>query len=609
MSKLVAYISFLFFFRGIFAQEQSLFSGQVLDTVKINGNTILDTKTDSLYILNGDSTTTPHLAGEWLATQTPFQTRIYGAGMTAGLSLRGAPVSHVQVIWNGIPLNSPLNGQTDLNMISPAMSEKIALYRGGLSQLFGSGAMAGALILSNPLEFAQQSSVLAQIRMGSFGLKYGLVRWKKSSRKWTFILSADHEDNENLFRIPSIGYINRNARTLNRHIQFTSGYQNTNSLWQTHFMHNYSNRFLPGTRTTTSRSQLIMQQTAWQIQRTQKKFLLGTFDILAAAVNEKYRYYHIAGQAISGSGQANTYKLRLATTGSPKKTNAQLYYDILYVEGQTKNYSKHKRLIQTLGGRVAYQLHQWNFILGLRIQQCPGTFIPPTGFFSIAWHPAQNYLTSWTFSTNFRMPTFNDLYWQPGGNPSLKPERNHEWEWIHIWQNKKLYLRLSAYYRFNRDLIRWMPGQNGLWHPVNINHTRTRGFEFSGHWKYNSGLWKTKLMFSYNFQDGIDLQTKRPLSFIPLYLWSTAFRIEYGRLYMIPQIKFQSYYYTDASNTHFAPSVLLAQLHAGWQYKNIHLDLQITNLFNTYYEWIPGYPMPGRGIRVGLTYKLNHKNK
>ena len=26
------------------------------------------------------------------------------------------------------------------------------------------------------------------------------------------------------------------------------------------------------------------------------------------------------------------------------------------------------------------------------------------------------------YSTNYRLPTFNDLYWEPGGNPELKPE-------------------------------------------------------------------------------------------------------------------------------------------------------------------------------------------
>ena len=28
------------------------------------------------------------------------------------------------------------------------------------------------------------------------------------------------------------------------------------------------------------------------------------------------------------------------------------------------------------------------------------------------------------YGTGFRYPTFNDLYWQPGGNPDLEPEKS-----------------------------------------------------------------------------------------------------------------------------------------------------------------------------------------
>jgi iron complex outermembrane receptor protein len=29
---------------------------------------------------------------------------------------------------------------------------------------------------------------------------------------------------------------------------------------------------------------------------------------------------------------------------------------------------------------------------------------------------------------NFRIPSFNDLYWQQGGNPDLRPENAYQYE-------------------------------------------------------------------------------------------------------------------------------------------------------------------------------------
>ena len=39
-----------------------------------------------------------------------------------------------------------------------------------------------------------------------------------------------------------------------------------------------------------------------------------------------------------------------------------------------------------------------------------------------------NYTLSFNTSKNFRIPTFNDLYWQPGGNINLKPENSYQFE-------------------------------------------------------------------------------------------------------------------------------------------------------------------------------------
>ncbi len=608
MHRVIAYISFLLFSRAIFAQEQIPYPAQQLDTANINFSDLVETKTDSLTILSADDGFIPLTSAQWLSEQTAFQTRIYGAGMTAGLSLRGAPVSHVQVVWNGVSLNSPLNGQTDLNMLSAGLTEQITLYRGGMSQSFGSGAMAGALVMNDPLRFDDGAKLGTHLRTGNNGLHYGLLRWQQSGRHWSIMLGGDWEDNDNDFRIPSIGYINRNAHIGSRHFNMAVGYRRNENLWQTHFLHNFSDRYLPGTRTTVSHSRLLMEQTAWQFHWTRKKFLLGTLDIMGAAVGESYRYYHVAGQAVSGAGNAQNYQFRIAHRGHWGPLKAGIHYDFNWVQGQSLNFERHVRALHTLSADADWQYKNFKWHGGLRLQKTSGIPIPPTGFAGITWRPWGNYQTSLVYSTNFRLPTFNDLYWQPGGNPHLLPERNREWEWVHQWSSRSVYFRLAAYYRINRNLIRWTPGNGGLWHPVNMDRTRARGFEFSGRLKKVIGRWKTVLSAGYTYQDVVDATTGRQLSYTPPYLWTTALRLAYGGFYLRPQLKFQSYYYTDASNTYFAPQIFLLNLQAGWRYKKFGIDVEISNMLNTYYEWMPGRPMPGRSGVIGLTYDIHFKS-
>jgi len=62
----------------------------------------------------------------------------YGVAMLSSPSFRGTGSSHTAVLWNGIPLNSTLNGQTDFNMINSVSIDEMTVRAGGGSILFGS---------------------------------------------------------------------------------------------------------------------------------------------------------------------------------------------------------------------------------------------------------------------------------------------------------------------------------------------------------------------------------------------------------------------------------------------------------------------------------------
>ena len=75
-------------------------------------------------------------------------------------------------------------------------------------------------------------------------------------------------------------------------------------------------------------------------------------------------------------------------------------------------------------------------------------------------------------SSHFRNPTFNDLYWIPGGNSNLMPEFGNN-----INSNLKIllpYIGSFNFYLFNsktENMIQWLPIQT-YWKASNINKVK-----------------------------------------------------------------------------------------------------------------------------------------
>ena len=79
-----------------------------------------------------------------LRDEANFYFKEYGRGMVSAVALRGTTASQTAVYWNGIPINSSLNGQTEFNTLNTQSVDKIEIKKVGGSVLLGSGAVGGA---------------------------------------------------------------------------------------------------------------------------------------------------------------------------------------------------------------------------------------------------------------------------------------------------------------------------------------------------------------------------------------------------------------------------------------------------------------------------------
>ena len=68
-----------------------------------------------------------------------------GPGGVTSLFLRGTSSTQTLVLVDGVPLNSPYFGGTDLSAVSTANVERIEVVRGPFSALYGSEAIGGVV--------------------------------------------------------------------------------------------------------------------------------------------------------------------------------------------------------------------------------------------------------------------------------------------------------------------------------------------------------------------------------------------------------------------------------------------------------------------------------
>ena len=110
-----------------------------------------------------------------------------GLGSFATVSIRGSSSNQVMVYLDGVPLNDPFMGSSDLSDIPVVGIERVEVYRGFSPFEFGSSAIGGAINLSTEITpgntTSKKNSLSIAASNGSFGTRrYTLSTYSKRNR-------------------------------------------------------------------------------------------------------------------------------------------------------------------------------------------------------------------------------------------------------------------------------------------------------------------------------------------------------------------------------------------------------------------------------------------
>ena len=421
-----------------------------------------------------------------------YNTVIYfkenGLGMTSGPSFRGTTAAQTAVIWNGININSQFLGQTDFNTIGTRDFNSIAVKAGGGSVLYGSSAIGGSIHLNNDLEFKKDFSNHLFFSAGSYDTYNANYRTMVSSDKYSLQVSFSRNSSENDFKYPgNSDQRNSNGEYYNTSMNTTFGYKiDSRNVIKVYSQFYDSERHFSLTTPTASKTKYDDFNTR-NLLEWENKSDRFTSKVKLAHIGESYKYFSDINSELFTYGKVETsiIKYDLAFDVNNKiKLNAIVDYN--RNKGYGSSINNVKREIASASLLLSHLVtDKWDYNGSIR-QEITDNYGNPFLFsLGTRYLFADFYRIKFNASKNFRMPTYNDLFWEGSGNPDLKPETSYQAEIGNEFFTKNFSLSVTAYYNSIKDLLRWVPSQGGgdNWSPENTKKVRAYGAEVLLEWR------------------------------------------------------------------------------------------------------------------------------
>lgn len=245
---------------------------------------------------------------------------------------------------------------------------------------------------------------------------------------------------------------------------------------------------------------------------------------------------------------------------------------------------------------------------------------PTAGLNWLAWPAAGLHLRA-SFSNTFRLPTFNDLYFEQIGRRDLRPERASVTSAGIVIENEASGISYSVYadaYNSNvKDRIMAVPGKNtAVWMMKNIGRITTHGLETGLEIRSQEGTVRPAMLVSYTYQRSMDKSDSNgttwnhQLPYTPRHSASAVTWIETPYVNASCNLLYSGEYFCNGYNgpEYRMPSYceVGCSLWRDFAVKSFELTLkaECINLTDSRYELVRNYPMPGRQLRFTATLEL-----
>lgn len=548
-----------------------------------------------------------------LRYNTPIYFKENGYGMVSSASFRGTSAQQTAVVWNGININSQLTGQTDFNTVMSQNIGAVSVRRGGGSTQYGTGAIGGSVHLNQQLTFESDFENTFRIGYGSFDTSSVGYQSHLGTAKTAYSIGIGHFGSTNDFKYLGTNRRNENGAFANQNLDFAIGQLLSKSnLLKVYHNTFFGDRDFSGTLTAPSNDNYRDLNTRSLVEWTnfKSKYVQR---LKLAYLSERYRYYPNKQRDEFSFGKSGSLLLNYDYLYKYRKwkLNGIVEANTVHAEGSSIRKENRNRLAgillisHTPSDKISYGM-------ALRKDWVSDFESPLVFSVEMNYRPAASYAVRMNASKNFRIPTFNDLYWVgagAAGNFELLPETALQAEIGQTFSLKHFSVSLNGFYISTSELIQWRPDVSGNWSPVNIKDVTQYGLEFESEIRKKSGAHRWQWINAYAYTKALDNDTDNQLIYVPLHRITSNLAYTYKKWGTFLQGLYNGEVFTTTDSSQKIADYLV--INAGLTYsfpKSMGIVMQtqlvLNNILNENYQNVAFRPMPNRNFHVNLNFKF-----
>ena len=575
-----------------------------------------------------------------------------GAGGLKTVSVRGFGAGHTGVVFDGVPLSDVQSGQIDLSRYSIDNVKNVSMVIGDNDDIFMPARLAAsaATVSISTLPVMDGRDMNVKMRAGSFGFYNPFVRFGmpvSDNMAVNVIGEFTHADNGYPFKLKNGTLVTDERRTNSR---MNSGNAEANMLWNisgsntltAKVYHYNSHRRLPGPviyYNNVSHERLhesnTMAQAQWRGRLSDHVTLNGLMKF-----NHAVSMYHdengkYPGGVLDQNYWQREYYTSWALLYAPV-TNWIFDYSADYFHNNlnsnlvtdTRPYrnsvlqsatAKYRGKSLTIMARLLWSIYLNGAKDGTSAKDARK--ISPS--LSLSWKPLSSQLLylRGSYKNIFRMPTFNEAYFDHYGSTDILPETTDQ---LNIGATYTLRaatflpqatFTLDGYVNNIHDMIVAVPFNMFVWSMVNLGKVRTYGIDATAEVTVSPAR-KHDVTFNlnYSFQRAMPLTSpessewKKQVAYIPLHSGSAAISYENPWVNITLSGTGVSKRYT--TNNNLPATRIDGYMEFGvtaWRVfpvKSHTIDIRadIQNIFNKQYYIVARYPMPGRQYKISIAF-------
>ncbi|MDX1545426.1 MAG: TonB-dependent receptor [Rhodothermales bacterium] len=574
-------------------------------------------------VLGAGALETPstHSVADLLEARTGAFVRRYGGGL-ATLALRGTGAAQTLVLIDGHRLADPQLGQLDLSLLPALLLESVEVMGGAGGALYGTDALGGVVNLRTRRP-GEGPRLTLRAGAGAYGERTGSVLAAGTRGRLSGLAAAALETTEgdypyrNRALFPPTDVPRRGADRTQNTFFGTVGYDAPRTRLRTAAWYANAERGLPTLYATASRGERQWDEHLRLWADAERRLRRGSLR-LGGLVQRTALRYRNEQLGLDETGRTTLASLdaevRLApgrrwlagaglAAGLGRAAHPSLAADARqgHVGAFVHGTGHYGRLLVYPALRAdvyvpsgAPRMQSVNPRLGLNLRLAPGLHAKASA------------------GRAFRVPTFNDRFWQPGGNPRLRPEHGWTLDGGLLWAHRTGRAEVTAFASRIRDQIVWRPVQQGVWSPENVQRVRSRGIEASyeagwratGRLRLGGGAFYT-LTDARDRSDPAAPSFGQPVRHVPRHQMKVHLEAGAGAVQIGLAGRYAGRRYVTADATDFLDPFAVIDAHVRLRHAAGPvagaLALAVENLLDRRYAVLPAQPMPPRHGRLQLT--------